>query len=69
MTDAHPLPELLTLDDVAMFLRTTRKAAKNMVDRGQMPGVVRVGRRILVQRDELRRRYGLLPSEAHARKR
>jgi len=56
------LPELLTLDDAAAFLRTTRKGAKMMVDRGKMPGVVRVGRRILIRRDDLRRSVGLLPS-------
>ncbi len=62
MSAAEALPELLTLDDAAAFLRTSRKAAKMMVDRGTMPGVVRIGRRILVRRDDLRRHFGLLPS-------
>ena len=32
------------------FLRTTRKAIYAMVERGALPGVVRVGRRLLVRR-------------------
>ena len=47
------LPMLLTTDDVAMLLRTTQKAVYSMVARRQLPGVVRVGRRLLVRRDDL----------------
>lgn len=54
-------PELLTVDEVAVFLRTSAKAIRNMMDRGQLPGVVKVGRRRLVRRDELRDELGLLP--------
>jgi excisionase family DNA binding protein len=58
------LPELLTVEDAATMLRLTRKAAQNMIDRGQMPGVVRVGRRVRVRRDDLRRHLGLPGSGA-----
>ena len=39
------LPTLLTTADVAALLRTSRKAVWAMVERGQLPGVVRIGRR------------------------
>jgi hypothetical protein len=35
------------------LLRTTRKAIYAMAERGCLPGVVRVGRRLLVRRDLL----------------
>jgi len=54
MSAAEILPELLTWHDAADFLRTTREAAKMMVDRGTMPGVVRIGRRILERRSASR---------------
>lgn len=44
------LPELATADEVADWLRTTRRSVYAMVDRGQLPGVVRVGRRLLFDR-------------------
>ena len=44
---------LLTVGEVAEVLRTTRKAIYSMVERGQLPGVCRVGRRVLVKRAEL----------------
>jgi len=56
------LPELLTIADAAELLRTSEKGARHMVDRGTMPGVVRIGRRVLIRRDDLRRHLGLLPS-------
>ena len=46
-------PELLTVDEVASLLRTSRKAVYAMVERRQLPGVRRVGRRVLVRRVEL----------------
>lgn len=46
-------PELLTVGEVADWLRTTRKAIYAMVARGQLPGVVRIGRRVLFERQEL----------------
>jgi excisionase family DNA binding protein len=53
--DSSPkLPPLLTAQEVAdLYLRTTRKAIYQMVQRGQVPGVVRLGRRMLFRRDVL----------------
>jgi excisionase family DNA binding protein len=47
------LPQLLTIDDVAAFLRTTRHAIYAMVERQQLPRPLRIGRRLLLRRDEL----------------
>ncbi len=46
---------LLTPDDVAAILRTTRKAIYAMVERGTLPAstIRRIGRRILFHRAEL----------------
>lgn len=49
------LPLLLTADEVAALLRTTRKGIYAMVERGQLPGVTRLGRRVLVRSDTLLR--------------
>ena len=49
--DAMPL--LLTVDDAADLLRTTRRAIYAMLERRQLPGVIRVGRRILIRSAEL----------------
>ena len=46
-------PELLTVDEVAALLRTSRKAVYAMIERRQLPGVRRIGRRVLVRRIEL----------------
>ena len=46
-------PVLLTPVEVAELLRTTRKAVYSMVERAQLPGVVRIGRRVLVREDSL----------------
>ncbi len=43
-------PALLTVEEVADYLRTSRAAVYHQVARGQLPGVVRVGRRVLVKR-------------------
>ncbi len=48
-----PDPQLMTANEVASVLRTTTKAVYTMVERGQLPGVIRIGRRVLVHRDEL----------------
>ena len=47
------VPRLLTTPEVAELLRTSTKAIYAMVERGQLPGVVRIGRRVLVQEDAL----------------
>jgi excisionase family DNA binding protein len=48
-------PLLFTVDEVAGILRTSRKAIYAMAERGQLPGLRRVGRRLLVRREELLR--------------
>ena len=47
------LPILLTVDEAADLLRTTRRAIYAMVARRQLPGVVRVRRRVLLRTDDL----------------
>jgi excisionase family DNA binding protein len=46
-------PPLLTTSEVAVVLRTSRKAVYAMAERAQLPGVTRIGRRLLVRRDDL----------------
>ncbi len=46
-------PLLLTAGETADLLRTTRSAIYSMIARGQLPGVTRVGRRVLVRREDL----------------
>jgi excisionase family DNA binding protein len=41
---------LLTVPEVADVLRTSVKAVYSMVERNQLPGVVRIGRRVLIKR-------------------
>ena len=52
---ASALPVLLSTGEVADLIRTTRRAIYAMVERQQLPGLVRIGRRVLVRRDELLR--------------
>ncbi len=47
------LPVLLTIDEAAQLLRTSRKAIYALIERRQIPGVTRLGRRVLVRSDEL----------------
>jgi excisionase family DNA binding protein len=49
---AQSVPTLLTTDEVAATLRTSRKAIYAMIER-QLPGIVRIGRRVLVRQDAL----------------
>jgi excisionase family DNA binding protein len=44
---------LLTVEEVAELLRTSRKAVYAMSERGLLPGVTRIGRRVLFRRDVL----------------
>ena len=53
--DFDKLPYLLTPPEAARLLRTTVGAIYARVERGQMPGVVRQGRRVLFHRDAVRR--------------
>ena len=46
-------PSLLLVSEVAAILRTSPKAVYAMIERGLLPGVVRIGRRVLIQRDDL----------------
>jgi excisionase family DNA binding protein len=48
-----PSTSLLKVGEVAQLLRTSRKAVYSMVERGQLPGIQRIGRRVLVRRSEL----------------
>ena len=43
------LPILLTVDEAADLLRTTRRAIYAMIARRQLPGIVRVRRRVLLR--------------------
>lgn len=45
------LPLALTVEEVAKLLRISRGAAYQAVRRGELPGVVRVGRTLRVSRD------------------
>jgi excisionase family DNA binding protein len=51
--DADALHVLLTVDDAAELLRTTRRAIYAMVERQQLPAVIRIGRRVLFRTSEL----------------
>ena len=42
---------LMTVDEVADLFRTSRKAIYSKVDRGQLPGVTKIGRRLYFRRD------------------
>ena len=47
------LPVPLTVDEGADLLRTTRRAIYAMIERRQLPGVIRVRRRVLLRADDL----------------
>ena len=52
VTSPH-VPRLLTPVEVGALLRTTKKAIYAMVERAQLPGVIRLGRRLLIREDAL----------------
>jgi excisionase family DNA binding protein len=47
------MPMLLTVNDTANLLRTTRRAIYAMLERRQLPGVIRIRRRVLIRSAEL----------------
>ena len=47
MSTPESLPLLLTVTETATLLRTTRKGVYAMIERGLLPGVTRIGRRVL----------------------
>ena len=47
------LPVLMTVNDVADLLRTTDRAIYAMIERRQLPGIVRIGRRVLFRSADL----------------
>ncbi|MGE3958749.1 MAG: helix-turn-helix domain-containing protein [Vicinamibacterales bacterium] len=49
------LPHYLTPGEAASLLRTTRKAIYALVERRSLPGVTRIGRRLLIRTDEVLR--------------
>lgn len=50
---ATPVPMLLTIDEAADLLRTSRRAIYAMIARRQLPVVVRIRRRVLVRSADL----------------
>jgi excisionase family DNA binding protein len=52
-SDDPPFPVLFTVDEAAHLLRTTRRAIYAMIERRQLPGVVRIRRRVLLRADDL----------------
>ena len=44
---------LLTVDEAATLLRTTRRAIYAMIERRHLPGVIRIRRRVLFRADDL----------------
>ena len=48
-TGGDQLPVFLTPDEAADLLRTTRKAIYVKIERRQLPGVTRIGKRILIR--------------------
>lgn len=53
MTRLTAFPRLLTSEETAEVLRTTQRGVYALVERGQLPGVTRIGRRLLVREDDL----------------
>jgi excisionase family DNA binding protein len=43
----------LTVEEAADLLRTSRKAVYSLIERGQLPGVTRMGRRVLIRAEDL----------------
>lgn len=52
-TDQTPLPRYLNVDETAALLRTSRVAIYAKVARCELPGVTRIGRRVLFRSQDL----------------
>jgi excisionase family DNA binding protein len=52
-TKPDDLPTFLTPDEAADLLRTSRKAIYVKIERRQLPGVTRLGRRLLIRTSSL----------------
>lgn len=55
LAGSSALPEALTVDEVASLLRVDRKSVYAAVSRGEIPGVLRVGRLIRFSREAVLR--------------
>ena len=53
MNGFSDLPLLLTVAETAELLRTSPRAIYAMAGRGMLPGVTRLGRRLLIRSDQL----------------
>ncbi|TKC90017.1 helix-turn-helix domain-containing protein [Polyangium fumosum] len=54
-TPAPALPAVLTADELAALLRVDRKTVYNLITRGDIPGVRRLGKTIRISRDAVLR--------------
>jgi len=52
-SQSRRVPVLLTVDEAADLLRTTRRGIYAMIERHQLPGVIRIRRRVLLRADDL----------------
>lgn len=53
MAPTGGLPLYLKPEEAADLLRTSRKAVYALIERRQLPGVTRLGRRVLIRSDRL----------------
>jgi excisionase family DNA binding protein len=51
--DREQFPLFLTVAEAAELLRTTRKGIYALLERGRLPGVTRLGRRVLLRTETL----------------